>query len=203
MNAQLRKGVFAITAVVLLGVSAALILRDPDPRPARDLRSVSPPASTSIRTGSPPVPEPTEPRQSSSGAPTPALPETTAPTGAQRNEREATDAPAIVPRDDRAAAAAARSFLSGYLRYSYGRARARRIRSATASLLRELDGSPPRVPEGVARSHPRLISVRAQVATSDLEILVRAVVDDGPRRYTIPLSVRNRHGRWLVTAVSG
>jgi hypothetical protein len=201
VNAQRRKGVFAIAAVVLLGLTAALTLRDPDPRPARDLRPGKPSSSTSIRTGSPPAPEPTGPRHSSSDAPAPRR--TTVPPGARRNEREASGAPAIAPRADRAATAAARSFLDGYLRYSYGRARARRIRSAAATLLRELEGSPPRVPEAVARSRPRLISVRAQAATSDLEILVRAVVDDGQRRYSIPLSVHDRHGRWLVTAVGG
>jgi hypothetical protein len=201
VNAQRRKGVFAIAAVVLLGLPAALTLHDPDPRAARDLRPGS--NSTSIRTGSPPVAEPTEPRQSSSGAATPAPTETPGPPRAQRSERESSDAPAIAPREGRAATAAARSFLDGYLRYSYGRARARRIQSATASLLRELEGSPPRVPAAVARSRPRLISVRAQAATSHLEILVRAVVDDGQRRYSIPLSVRDRLGRWLVTAVGG
>jgi hypothetical protein len=203
VSAQRRKGVFAIAAVVLLGLTAALTLREPDPRPARDLRPGRPPSSTSIRTGSPPAPEPSGPRHSSSDAPAPTPTRTTVPPGARRNEREASGAPAIAPRADRAATAAARSFLDGYLRYSYGRARARRIRSAAATLLRELEGSPARVPEAVARSRPRLISVRAQAATSDLEVLVRAVVDDGQRRYSIPLSVRDRHGRWLVTAVGG
>jgi hypothetical protein len=203
VNARRRTGVFAIAAIVLLGVTAALILRDSDPRPARGLRPGSPPVSSSIRTGSPPVLEPTEPRQSSSGAAAPAPTDTAGPTDAQARERESSDAPAIAPHEDRAATAAARSFLEGYLRYSYGRARARRIRSAGASLLRDLEESPPRVPEAVARSRPRLISVRAQAATSHLEILVRAVVDDGQRRYSIPLSVRDRHGRWFVTAVGG
>jgi len=203
VNAQRRKGVFAIAAVVLLGLTAALAPRDPDPRPARDLRPWSPPSSTSVRTGWPPVPEPTGPRPSSSDAAAPPPTDTTVPLGARRSEREASDAPAIAPHEDRAATAAARSFLDGYLRYSYGRARARRIQSAAASLLRELGGSPPRVPEAVARARPRLISVRAQAATRDLEILVRAVVDDGQRRYSIPLSLRDRHGRWLVTAVGG
>jgi hypothetical protein len=203
VNAQRRKGVFAIAAVVLLGLTVALTLRDPDARPARDLRPGSPPSSTSIRTGSPPVPEPTGPRHSSSGEAAPTATATSVPPAARRSEREASGAPAIAPREDRASTAAARSFLDGYLRYSYGRGRARRIRAAAGTLLRELEGSPPRVPEAVARSRPRLISVRAQAATSDIEVLVRAVVDDGQRRYSIPLSVRDRHGRWLVTAVGG
>jgi hypothetical protein len=203
VNAQRRKGVFAIAAVVLLGLTAALTLRDPDPRPARDLRPGSQPSSTSVRTGSPPVAKPTGPRTSSSDAAAPAPTDTTVPPGARRSEREASDAPAVAPREDRAATAAARSFLDGYLPYSYGRARARHIQSAAASLLRELGGSPPRVPEAVARARPRLISVRAQAAGSDLEILVRAEVDDGQRRYSILLSLRNRHGRWLVTVVGG
>jgi len=69
--------------------------------------------------------------------------------------------------------------------------------------LRELEASPPRVPATVARARPRLISVRAEAATGDLDIDVLAVVDDGQRRYSIPLAVRHAGRRWIVTAVSG
>ena len=73
---------------------------------------------------------------------------------ASRGEAEARNAPAVAPGDARAAAAAARVFLEGYLPYSYGRAQARRIRAAATSLLRELEASPPRVPASVARARP-------------------------------------------------
>ncbi len=69
--------------------------------------------------------------------------------------------------------------------------------------LRELQRSPPRVPATVARAHPRLLSVRAEVSLGDLAIEVLAVVDDGQRRYRVPLELREIGARWLVTAVGG
>ena len=118
-------------------------------------------------------------------------------------KREARNAPAVAPGDARAAAAAARAFLEGYLPYSYGRAQARRIRAAATSLLRELEASPPRVPASVARARPQLISVRAEAATGGSNVDVVAVVEDGRRRYRIPLAVRHAGHRWIVTAVRG
>jgi hypothetical protein len=111
--------------------------------------------------------------------------------------------PPVAPREARAATAAARAFLAGYLPYSYGRSDAGRIRAAAWRLLRELEASPPRVPGTVARARPRLISVRAEAATGDLDVDVVAVVDDGQRRYSIPLAIRDAGRRWIVTAVSG
>jgi hypothetical protein len=93
-------------------------------------------------------------------------------------------------------------FLDAYLPYSYGRAGAERIRSAARSLLHELHAQPPRVTAAFApRGRPRLVSVRAKAATNDARVLVRAVVDDGPRRYGIPLEVREVAGGWLITTV--
>jgi hypothetical protein len=109
----------------------------------------------------------------------------------------------VAPGDARAAAAAARAFLEGYLPYSYGRADAERIRAAAIPLLRELEASPPRVPASVTHARPQLVSVRAEAATAGSDIDVVAEVEDGRRRYRIPLAVRNTAGRWLVTAVSG
>ena len=113
------------------------------------------------------------------------------------------NAPAVAPREARAAAAAARTFLEGYLPYSYGRAQARRIRAAATSLLRELEASPPRVPASVARTRPQLISVRAEAVTGGSNVDVVAVVEDGRRRYHIPLAVRDTGRRWIVTAIRG
>jgi hypothetical protein len=70
-------------------------------------------------------------------------------------------------------------------------------------LLRELEASPPRVPATVTHARPQHVSVRAEAATGGSDIDVVAVVEDGRRRYRIPLAVRSAGGRWLVTAVSG
>jgi hypothetical protein len=195
----------ASAAVVLLGITAFLTLGDVGSLRWGDARSERPTGRSVIRTGSPAVSEPggtTDPR----GSPLPAPPApSTAPssTGITRYEADATDAPAMAPGDTRAAAAAARAFLEGYLPYSYGRADAERIRAAAIPLLRELEASPPRVPASVAHARPQLVSVRAEATTGGSSIDVVAVVEDGRRRYRIPLAVRNTAGRWLVTAVSG
>jgi hypothetical protein len=118
-------------------------------------------------------------------------------------EREARSAPAVAPSEASAAIAAVRRFLDGYLPYSYGRADADAIRSAAATLVRALAAAPPRVPAAFARARPRLISVRADAATGDGKVGVLAVVEDGRRRYVVPLTVREDGGRWLVTEISG
>ena len=205
MGDRRRKLAFAGAAVVLLGITGFLALRDPGPALQRDARTERPTGPSAIRTepsgmsesdgngdgrGSPP-----------SGSPAPST--TPSPASATRGEAEARNAPAVAPRDARAAAAAARAFLEGYLPYSYGRAQAQRIRAAAIPLVRELEASPPRVPASVARARPQLISVRAEAATGGSDVGVVAVVEDGRRRYRIPLAVRNTGRRWLVTAVSG
>jgi hypothetical protein len=200
MNDRRRKRAFAAAAVALLGITAVLALREP----AHD-RGRQPPADrATIGTGLPPASTAAEPddspRSMPSGTPTPVA---RSEPGAPRSERESEHAPAVAPREARAATAAARAFLDGYLPYSYGQSDAGRIRAATERLLRELEASPPRVPAAVARGSPRLISVRAQAATSDLEIALLAVVEDGQRRYRIPLAVRHAGHRWIVTAVRG
>jgi hypothetical protein len=205
MSERRRKLAFASAAVVLLGITAFLTLRDSGSLHWGDARPERPAGPSPIRTGSPAVSEPggaPDPHGSSrpaSSAPSSALP----PAVVTRDEDEARNAPAVAPDDARAAAAAARAFLEGYLPYSYGRAHAERIRAAAIPLLRELEASPPRVPASVARARPQLVSVHAEAATGGSDVDVVAVVDDGRRRYRIPLAVRDTGRRWVVTAVSG
>jgi hypothetical protein len=118
-------------------------------------------------------------------------------------EREPRHAPAVTPSDARSAIAASRAFLNGYLPYSYGRADAHAIRAAGAALGRALRAAPPRVPPPVAEDRPRPVCVRAQAATGDRTVDVRAVVDDGQRRYPVSLRLRQAGGRWLVTRIGG
>jgi hypothetical protein len=202
---QRRKCAFASVALVLLGITVFLTLRDPGSGSRQDSRAQPPTGTTRIATGPPPAFGAGEPDGSRNttqpSAPAPST--SSAPASATRGEREPENAPAIAPQDARAATAATRAFLDGYLPYSYGRADAKRIRVAALSLVRELKASPPRVPATIAQARPRRISARAQAATGDLGVHVRAVIDDGQRRYRIPLSVRKAGRRWVVTAVSG
>jgi hypothetical protein len=205
MGERRRKLVFAGAAAVLLGITLVLALGESSPVHRPDARPERRADQSAIRTDPPAGPESGvtgDARESTT--PASAEPSTMPPpASAPRHEGEARSAPAIAPREAHAAAAAARAFLEGYLPYSYGRADADRIRAAATTLLRELEAAPPRVPASVAHARPQLVSVRAEAATGGSDIDVVAEVEDGRRRYRIPLAVRNARGRWLVTAVSG
>jgi hypothetical protein len=205
MTERKRKLAFASAAIVLLGITAFLTLDNSGSLLWGGARSERPAGAFPIRTGAPATSEPggtTDPRGSLPPA-SPAQMTPPSPVGVTRDEGEARNAPAVVPRDARAAATAARAFMEGYLPYSYGRANAERIRAAAMPLLRELEASPPRVPARVARTHPRLVAVRAEALTGGSNVDVVAVVEDGRRRYRIPIAVRNTGRRWAVTAISG
>src|SRR4051812_13819180 len=60
---------------------------------------------------------------------------------------------------ERAALAAARRFLAGYLPYSYGQAPAGWLQGAAAPLVRALRRQPPRVPAADRRLAPRLVAL--------------------------------------------
>src|SRR5436190_12462476 len=186
MGGSHRNVSFAVAAVVLLATALLLAFRTPSRTP---LSGAQPPvATTAIRTGQPPsrsgsmqTPRSASASLSRSHSPSAA--------GAGLGEREARSAPAVAPYAVARAERAARTFLVHYLPYSYGRARAERIRAAAWRLVRELERTPPRVPAAVARADPRLISVHADAALGDLAINVMAVVDDGQRRYRVPLGL--------------
>jgi hypothetical protein len=55
----------------------------------------------------------------------------------------------------------------------------------------------------VASARPRLLSVRARWTTGDRAVTVLAAVDDGQRRYEVPLDVRRARSRWIVTEING
>jgi hypothetical protein len=198
-----RKLVFAGAAIMLLGITGLLALRGSSssenrgPRPERRSGPAAIRAEPSLGSESDAI-------GNARSSPSPASPASSIPpVGATRAEGEARKAPAVAPREARAAASAARAFLEGYLPYSYGRADAERIRGAAIPLLRELAASPPRVPASVTRARPQLVSVRAEATTAGSDVDIVAVVEDGRRRYRIPLAVRNTGRRWVVTAVSG
>jgi hypothetical protein len=205
VGARQRKLAFAGAAVMLLGITGFLALRDPGSALQRDAQPERPTGPSAIRVEPPAgsVAGVTGHAPRSRPPATPAASPTPSPASGTRGEGEVRNAPAVAPREARAAAAAARAFLEGYLPYSYGRAHAKRIRAAATSLLRELEASPPRVPASVARTRPQLISVRTEAATGGSNVDVVAVVEDGQRRYRIPLAVRHAGHRWIVTAVRG
>jgi hypothetical protein len=47
------------------------------------------------------------------------------------------------------------------------------------------------------------MSVLAEAATGDRDVLIVAAVDDGRRRYDVRLTVHHGADRWVVTEISG
>ena len=204
MNERQRKVVFASAAAVLIAGAVFVALLGPRSTPVGDARRASPVRTTEIQ--SEPSPNDAAKQEGRrADAPSPASGPSSDPPPAHptQGEREAKGAPAVVPDQAALAQRAARTFLVGYLPYSYGRARAERIPAAARQLVRELERTPPRVPAAVARADPRLISVHAEATLGELAINVVAVVVDGQLRYRVPLELRRARGRWVVTAVGG
>jgi hypothetical protein len=104
--------------------------------------------------------------------------------------------------DVRDAKRAARRFLAGYLPYTYGQRDARRIAAASIRLRRRLLAQPPRVPSRERRRHPRVTLLQAD-GISPILATATALVDDGARRYTVPLQLARRRSGWTVTDVGG
>ena len=104
-------------------------------------------------------------------------------------------------RDVRDASEAARSFLAGYLPYSYGRRPARSISSVTPALRRELVRHTPRVPPALAaKARPRLQGLKLSGIAPD-QVILLARIDDGQSRYAALLTVQRRGHRWAVSQV--
>jgi hypothetical protein len=192
MSDRSRRVAFTGAAVLLLALALLLNGRGSDPA---DRQPTQAPSSPVIER------TPTLPASSLTVQPAPTRAVRARQT-AQR-EREPRRAPAVASGAGRAAATAARVFLHAYLPYSYGRLDADRIRGAAPSLVRALHDAPPRVPAGVAKARPRLVSVLPEAATGDRDVLIVAAVDDGRRRYDVRLNVRHDADRWVVTEISG
>ena len=194
MSDRTRKLAFTSAAVLLLGLAVLLHARGSPPTARHPAQALSSPVVERTPTPAPPT----------SSRSVQAAEKRTAPARQTvRPEREPSHAPAVAPGKARAATAAARVFLHGYLPYSYGRVRADRIRGAAPALVRALRESPPRVPAAVAKGRPRLVSVLAQAASDDRDVLIVAAVDDGRRRYDVRLTVHDSRGRWVVSEISG
>lgn len=102
----------------------------------------------------------------------------------------------------RDASKAARSFLAGYLPYSYGRQDARQIRSVVPSLRSTLAREAPRVPPALAdKARPRLKRLQVSGIVAREQVILLAHIDDGQSRYAALLTLRRRGDRWAVGQV--
>jgi hypothetical protein len=196
MSPRARKSVFAVAALLLAAV--AVLSGNHEQHPSR---------GGHLRAAPAPRVEASEAPSAVDRSPSTARPHSfevaRSVPRSRRREREPTSAPAVTPGEGQHAIAAARRFLEGYLPYSYGKASASGITAAAPGLMRTLRAAPPRVPATVAKAHPRLLWVRAQASTRDRTITAVAAVDDGQRRYKVPLEVREVDGRWTISAIAG
>ena len=131
----------------------------------------------------------------------PAAPLQTTDSGAKENS-ESVRTTASQRRAVRAASAAARRFLSGYLPYSYGRRDAHTISSATPALRNTLARQAPRVPPALAaKARPRLVGSPQMSGIAGGRVILLARIDDGQSRYVALLTVRQRGNQWAVSQV--
>ena len=131
-------------------------------------------------------------------------------TPAPQPRRPAGAGPALSPSQAatrRAATRAARTFLRGYLPYSYGQHSPPAIHAASPALRRELAVSPPRVPAVLRRNaRPRVTQIELVEIVGN-RVFLSAQVDERRRdrphapRYALSLTVVDRGGRWVVTEV--
>jgi hypothetical protein len=134
--------------------------------------------------------------------PTPGEPPQTTDAGGTENS-EAQQLTAAQRRAVQDASTAARSFLAGYLPYSYGRREARTIRSVSPSLRSTLARNAPRVPPALAeKARPRLLGrLKVSGITGRERVILLARIDDGQSRYVALLTVQRRGQRWAVGQV--
>jgi hypothetical protein len=133
--------------------------------------------------------------------PAPAEPAQTTDAGGTENSETARISPSQ-QRAVRGASTAARSFLDGYLPYSYGRRRASEIRSVAPRLRAALARQAPRVPPALAeKARPRLVGSPQVSGIAGGRVILLARIDDGQSRYVALLTVQRRGTRWVVSQV--
>jgi hypothetical protein len=173
-----RLRLFAIAVALIAGATALLTQLE---RPHATPRSERPPN---------PSPTTAPPAPAGQLGPRPAV--------AREQNEEGTRTPVLVSRADVAVSRrAARRFLAGYLPYTYGRTRARAIRSATPGLRRRLAMRRPRVPARERGRTPRLLLLQSDSVGHDHAEFV-ALVSDGRHRYTVALALIRARAGWRV-----
>lgn len=95
----------------------------------------------------------------------------------------------------------ARRFLTGYLRFVYGRGRAAEIDAAAPALRRRLARSRVRVPPAARRRRPRVVGLETESLPSGAVAVTAEVADGGVARYPVHLTLRRSGGGWAVVEV--
>lgn len=104
-------------------------------------------------------------------------------------------------RPNPAAAAAARTFLSSYLAYLYGRASARQIQDASPKLVAALARRAPAVGSGARKLHPVIVGLGAEQKSGNVLDLT-ALISDGIARYPVWIEIVHNQRGWETTRLS-
>jgi hypothetical protein len=173
-----RRGLFVLAVIAIMAGAGAFTLLD-EPGPGE--------RDAAVRAAG------------GSDRPAPAAPEQVA-LEAPSEEGELPEASEPSDAEVRAAKRAARRFLAGYLPYTYGHGDANRLLAISDEMRDRLQTERPRVPAGERRRRPRVLLVQAEGVGAVRARLV-ALVDDGARRYTVPLELEHQRSGWTVTEV--
>ena len=179
-----RPRLFAAATAVIVAAGTAFALLD-DAGPSTEPARAGTPAPAS------PTPAPAGPAE------LPSLP--AAPLEAPSEEGMPPAAVAASRAEVTRAKRAARRFLAGYLPYAYGQA-SRQIRAVSARLRLRLTRDRPRVSAREQRRRPRVELLQAE-GVSRRHAELAALVNDGARRYTVPLELERTPAAWIVTDV--
>lgn len=94
---------------------------------------------------------------------------------------------------------AARTFMTGYLPWLYGKAVVGAIHDGAQALTAHLEAEPPRIPPTFEGLHPRLAAIGIQ--PHGVGWRAYALVTDGRETYDLVMAVKQLNGRWLVSSV--
>jgi hypothetical protein len=109
--------------------------------------------------------------------------------------------PATVTGPQTGPAAAARSFLGGYLAFEYGHQPATRIAASTEQLRASLATNPPNVPPSIRALHPQLLQLQIKPGGHNA-VDATATVNDGQETYTVKVKLKRTNKAWKASTVS-
>jgi len=97
------------------------------------------------------------------------------------------------------ARATARSFLSGYVLFLYGRGRAQQITAVTSSVRAGLRAHRSRVTPAQRHRRPRVLSLVVVGQTLDTAIATARIDDGGVTPYALTFTLEHHADRWVVS----
>lgn len=179
-----RRPLFLACAAVLVAAAAAALALDGGPEPPA--RAPGPTDAATV-SREPLAPEP-------QGAPDPPAP----PAEDREARRVAAERRAVSSAEQ-----VARRFLRLYLPYSYGqRPRLDVDAVATPRVARALARLRPRVPAGVTGLRPRVTELQSE-AMGGGRLEAVAFIEDGERRYPLPVRLARTDDGWRVVGLGG